>query len=285
MKLGLVLEGGASRAYFSTGVMDFLLEQNINADYVIGVSAGIANGASYVTKQIGRNIEIGEKYAPDKRYMGLRHLLNPKKRSYYNLDFVFGELPEKYVPFDYEAFANSNCQTVAGVTNMRTGTAEYITIDTCDTSWKPIIASCSLPLLFQPVEIGGELYLDGGIADPIPVNRAIEDGCDKIIVVTTRERSYRKTKETGVKLSSIVYRKYPNLVNLLLSRVENYNKSREHLIELEKQGKVFVIAPDNTSNWGRINSDPKTIRMMHNLGYETAQSLLPKLLKYINTGS
>ena len=141
MKVGLVLEGGASRAYFSASVMDFLLEKNINADYIVGVSAGIANAVSYVSKQSGCNIEIADKYIADKRYMGIHHLINPKKRSFYNIDFVFGEIPEKYVPFDYETFANSKSETVAVVTNIKTGEAEYIKVGSYDRSWKTIIAS------------------------------------------------------------------------------------------------------------------------------------------------
>lgn len=282
MKLGIVFEGGASRTYFSTGVMDFLLEQEIYADYVIGVSAGIANGVSYVSRQIGRNIEIGEKYVPDKRYMGLRHLLNPKKRSYYNTDFVFGEIPDKLVPFDFEAFSAANCETVAVVTNIGTGEAEYIRVNP-ENSWKVLIASCSLPILFPPVEIDGELYLDGGLSDSVPVDKAIEDGCDKVIVVTTRERGYRKTKETGIGMSAFLYRKHPELVKLLKTRTDRYNQSQEHLSELEKQGKIFVISPDNTEGWGRTDNDPVKIRKIHNSGYDTAKKILPKLMAYINT--
>lgn len=281
MKLGLVLEGGASRAYFSTGVMDFLLEQKIYADYVIGVSAGIANAVSYVSRQIGRNIEIGEKYVPDKRYMGMRHLLNPKTHSYYNVDFVFNEIPKKYVPFDYNAFTNSGCETVAVVTNIKTGKPEYMPVESYEKSWQTVVASCSLPLMFQPVEINGNLYFDGGITDPIPVEKALEEGCDKVIVITTRERSYIKEKENGVGLSSFMYRKYPEFVKALKSRVTKYNEIKKHLCELEDSGKIFVISPDDTSRWNRTDNDSQKIRAMHNLGYNTAKNLLPKLNEYL----
>ncbi len=283
MKLGIVFEGGASRTYFSTGVMDFFLEQQIYADYVIGVSAGIANGVSYVSRQHGRNIEIAEKFIADKRYMGVRHLLNPKKRSYYNTEFVFGEIPEKHVPFDFNTFRNSGCEAVAVVTNIETGEAEYINVE-LENSWKVLIASCSLPILFPPVEIDGQLYLDGGLSDSVPVDKAIANGCDKVIVVTTRERSYRKTKEKGSGLSAFLYRKYPELVKLLKTRSERYNQSQEHLSELEKQGKIFVISPENTEGWGRTDNDPVKIRQIHNSGYHTAKELLPELMEYMQQG-
>ena len=105
MKLGIVFEGGASRAFFSCGVMDALLEEHIIADYVIGASAGIANGVSYVSGQYGRNLAIGTKYTADKRYMGVRHLFDKSNRSFYNLQFVFDDIPNKYLPFDFDAFA------------------------------------------------------------------------------------------------------------------------------------------------------------------------------------
>ncbi len=281
MKLGIVFEGGASRTYFSTGVMDLLLEEKIYADYVIGVSAGIANGVSYVSRQLGRNIEIGEKYVPDKRYMGLKHLLNPAKRSYYNTDFVFGEIPEKLVPFDFDAFSASGCEAVAVVTNIGTGKPEYMRVN-AENPWKVLIASCSLPILFPPVEIDGQLYMDGGLSDSVPVDKAIEDGCDKIIVVTTREKSYRKTKESGTGLASLIYRKYPKLVNLLKIRADEYNESHDRLLTLEEQGRIFIISPENTEGWGRTDNDPVKIRSIHNSGYDTARQLLPEILKYIN---
>jgi len=281
MKLGLVVEGGASRVYFSTGVMDFLLQKEIYADYVIGASAGIANAVSYISRQFGRNIQIGENYLHDKRYMGLRHLMNPKKRSYYNVDFVFGEI-DQLVPFDYDAYNNSGCDAVAVVTNIETGKAEYIDISKHDGNWAPLIASCSLPLLFQPVKICDHLYLDGGVADPIPVDKAIESGCDKIIVITTRERSFKKHKESGVGLSSFIYRKYPDFVSLLEKRVDIYNKAHENVLKLEEEGKIFLITPDDTTGWRRTESDPHKIREMHNTGYNTAEKNYNKLMKYLS---
>lgn len=280
MKLGLVVEGGASRVYFATGVMDFLLEKKIGADYVIGASAGIADAVSYISGQYGRNLEIGTKYLKDKRYMGMRHLLNPKKRSYYNVDFVFGGIDE-YVPFDYDSYNSSGCQVVAAVTNLETGTAEYIDVSTHNGSWAPLIASCSLPILFQPVKMNGSIYLDGGIADPIPVNKAIEDGCDKIIVIISRERGFRKDSESGVGLTSFLYRKYPNFVNLMKQRINIYNSSHENVLNLENEGRIFLIAPENTSGWRRTESDPEKIRNMHNAGLTIGRNSYDSLLKYL----
>lgn len=282
MKLGLVLEGGATRAIFSAGVMDFFLEQNINADYVIGVSAGISNGMSYVSGQKGRALKIAEEYTSDPRYMGVKHLLNPQKRSYYNLEFVFGTIPNEYVPFDHEAYAASQCETVAGLTNIETGECEYMPVPPSDKSWQTLIASCALPILFQPVELGGNKYLDGGIADPVPVDHALNSGCDKVIVITTREKSYIKEKDTGAAISAKIYRKYPNLAALLKNRALLYNKSRDNLKNLEESGKIFWIAPNDTTTWGRTDKSPEKIRAIYTEGYETAKELLPEIIEYIN---
>lgn len=280
MKIGLVLEGGASRAIFSSGVMDAFLDHGIRADVVVGVSAGISNAMSYVSGQKGRPLEIS-KYFSDPRYMGAKHLLNPKMRSYYNLDFAFGTVPNEYIPFDHDAYAASNIKTLAGVTNIETGSIEFLPVPAYDNTWKTLIASCALPILFQSVEIKESKYLDGGIADPIPVGKAFDEGCDRVIVITTREKSYVKAKDKGAALSAHVYRKYPRVAALLKKRALLYNSAREKLAELEHDGKIFWIAPANTSSWGRTDKSFDKLQTMYTEGYETALRLLPELKEYL----
>lgn len=270
MKLGIVFEGGASRGYFSAGVMDKFLDFGIRPDYVIGASAGIANGVSFISGQKGRNLIIGTKYLHDKRYMGMRHMLNRKNKSYYNIDFVFNDIPNKYLPFDYKAFESSQTEKIAVVTNIETGKAEYMPVPSNDKEWRLIVASCALPILFPPIEINGKKYFDGGIADSIPYKRALEDGCDKIIVVLTRERSYEKKDESTMKLAAFHYRKYPNLVKALRNRALNYNKCRNELLKLEKEGKALVIAPESTADWKRTEKSPDAIEKMYNEGVSEA---------------
>ncbi len=285
MKLGLVLEGGASRSLFSCGVMDALLEENIFADYVIGVSAGIAYGTSYVSRQIGRNLKLSVGYMHDKRYMGTRHLLNPKNRSYYNKSFAFHDIPETVVPFDYSAFAenNKNCTAIAVLTNLNTGKAEYHKLPSDD--WGRHIdliwASCALPIIFQPEAIDGQLYMDGGISDPIPYMQAMHDGCDKIITILTRERSYSKSGSGSEKLASRIYRKYPEFSKTLLQRHEKYNLSRKNLFELSDKGKVFVITPTDTTGFSRTERRPEKLQAMFDDGYNITKNIMPELKKYL----
>ncbi len=286
MKLGLVLEGGASRSLFSCGVMDALLEDNIFADYVIGVSAGIAYGTSYVSRQIGRNLELSVNFMHDKRYMGAKHLVNPKNRSYYNKDFAFHQIPETVVPFDYDAFAKNNQgkTAIAVLTNLDTGKAEYHKLPSDD--WNRHIdlvwASCALPLIFQPAEIDGQFYMDGGISDPIPFQKAIDDGCDKIITVLTRERTYSKSGSTSEKLASKIYHKYPEFAKTLLARHDKYNKSRKKLFELSEMGEIFLITPSDTTGFSRTERHPDKLQAMYDEGYAATKMLMPELKKYLN---
>ena len=195
MKLGMVFEGGANRTVFSCGVMDKFLEENIMPDYYIGVSAGMAYGLSYLSGQKGRNLELMEKYMADKRYMGMRHLLNRKEHAYYNTKFVFEEVPNELLPLDYDALARFPGEIEAAVTNIHTGKAEYMEVPRGKEMKDLLIATCSLPILFQPVKIGRHYYLDGGLADSVPYEHAMEMGCEKLVVVLRGD---------GVKLFTIL---------------------------------------------------------------------------------
>lgn len=281
MKIGIVLEGGASRTYFSCGVLDALLDEKIYADYFIGVSAGVAFGVSYCSRQKERNLQILRKYEATGKYMGFHHLFKPSNKSYYNLDFVFGEIPQKLVPFDFDVFDNRDYPCISVVTNVNTGKAEYIEMPV-DKDFMALRASCALPLLFQPVAIGNEKYFDGGIADSIPVKKALDDGCDKVIVVLTRPRGYRKGKEKTTALVKLALRKYPKLLEAFLKRPDNYNKQIEELETLEKDGKAFVIAPEDTFGIGRLEKRVKVLEPFYRYGYDYAEKLMPQLKAYID---
>lgn len=281
MKLGITMEGGASRTVFSCGVTDLFLEENIMPDYLIGVSAGISYGVSYISKQKGRNIEVAEKYMGDERYMGLSHLLNKKEKSFYNIPFVFDEVPNKLEPFDYEEFCRFPGKVEAVVTNIHTGSAEYMEVPKDDRKFTVLVASCSLPILFQPVKINKGYYLDGGVADSVPYSHAIEEGCDKNIVILTRERDYTKTTDRTIKLASKIYKDYPKLVAALESRADNYNCCMKELFEAERKGKIFVIAPEDTYGVHRTESDPKQLRRLYEEGYLQAKESMHALRLYL----
>lgn len=282
MKLGLILEGGGSRTYFTSGVLDALLEANIIADFVIGTSAGIANAVSYISGQSGRNLRIATEYLHDKRYMGIRYLLHPKNRSYFNLRFVFDEIPNKHLPFDYDAFERYKGNVVAAVTNVLTGKAEFLEMPRDDTSFTHLRATCALPILFPFIRIDGVPYMDGGICAPIPADAAVNAGCDKNIIVLTRERGYQKPPEKALIWAEKKYRKYPNFAAAISKRTEAYNNNLCQIEKLEAEGKVFVIAPDAIEGIKRTESDPQKLEQLHLQGYKHLIETLPKLKEYLN---
>ena len=280
-KLGMVFEGGANRTVFSCGVMDVFLEEHIMPDYFIGVSAGIAFGVSYLSGQKGRNLEVIEKYMPDKRYMGMRHLIDRRKRTFYNIGFVFEEVPNELVPFDYDAFQAYPGTVEAAVTNLHTGKAEYLEVPRGKDMRDTLVASCSLPVMFQPVKIGNHYYLDGGISDSIPFRHALEQGCDKLVVVLTREREYVKTAEKAAGITNRLYHRYPKIVEDMEKRAERYNDDKKELLELEKKGEVFVIAPETTYGVGRTETDAVKLRRLYDEGYRIGLEQTMALKNYL----
>ncbi len=283
MKLGIVFEGGASRSLFSCGVMDALLEEKIYADYVIGTSAGIAYGTSYVSGQIGRNLELATKYMHDKRYMGYRHLFNRKNRSYYNRDFAFRQIPEELVPYDFDAFDNFPGTAIATLTNMETCEAEYFVLPKYDHDKHIQIlwAGCALPFMFKPEKIDGKTYMDGGICDPIPFRKALDDGCDKLIVVLTREPSYKKESAEAATAAKIFYRKFPKLPQALKDRSVKYNQSRDELFEMADKKEIIVITPTNTKGFKRTEKNPEKLQAMHQDGYIITKNMMDEIKNYI----
>lgn len=280
MKTGLVLEGGALRAIFSSGVCDGLLEGGVMADYVIGVSAGIAYGVSYVSKQPRRNLEVVTRFAPDKRYMGWRNLRDKSNRSYFGLKFAYDTIPNRLVPFDYDTFAAFPGEVEAVVTNLNTGKAEYLPVPRRDRESVVLQASCAMPLMFPIFEIGGQPYLDGGIGDAIPWQRAL-DKCDRVVVVLTRPRSYRRKPDKVMKLIRKQYRDYPAFVEAMERRAEVYNQDRARLFQAEREGRLLVIAPESTLGVARTERDTEKLRLLWAAGYQSAIDRLEEIRDFL----
>ena len=268
MKTGLVLEGGALRTIFSSGVCDAFLDLGLPMpDYTIGVSAGIAYGVSYLSRQSRRNLKLVTTYANDHRYMSWRNMLNPKNRSYFGLKFSYETIPNELLPFDYDAFEAYPGTVEAVVTNLNTGKADYLPVPRRDDHNLLLQATCAIPMMFPVIEIDGQPYLDGGCADAIPWKRAFDQGCDRVVVLLTREREYRKGPEKTMSLLRPVFRKYPAFLEIMSTRAERYNRCREELFALEREGKVLVIAPESTAGFSRTERDTDKIRRMWQSGY------------------
>lgn len=282
MRTGLVLEGGAIRTVYSCGVLDGFLKLGIDFDYVVGVSAGIADGVSYLSHQYGRNLELLTKYAPDPRYMSARNMFQPGNRGcYFGLKFVFDEIPNRLVPFDYDAFARWPGEAEAVVTNLETGLAEYYPVDPREPEMKLLQATCAMPLLFPIYDIHGSKCLDGGCADAIPWRRALDKGCDRVVVVLTREREYARKSERTQRLIERVYRRYPHFVETMRTRPERCNQSRAELFQAEREGRVFVFCPDSTEGFSRTERDAEKIRALWRQGLDHALGRQRALQSYL----
>ena len=282
MKTGIVLEGGAIRTVYSCGVIDGLLKQGLDFDYLVGVSAGIAYGVSFISKQYGRNLELLMKYAPDRRYMGFSNMLRPgNRRCYFGLDFGYVEIPRKHVPFDYDTFSKWPGTAEAVVTDVHTGKAVYVPLDLNDPNTNLLQASCAMPLLFPIFDVNGIQCMDGGVADPIPWKRALEVGCDRVVVVLTRERGYVRKSESAQKLIELCYRKYPNFVETMRTRAETANRDREEMFRAEREGKLLILAPDSTEGFSRTERDTTKIKALWQQGYDHALAGKDRLREFL----
>ncbi len=275
---GLVLEGGTFRPIFSSGVMDALLSADIMLPYCIGVSAGISDGVSYISRQKGRNLEIVQKYRNDKRYVGKRNYR--KCRSLFGLDFVFGEIPDELVPFDKQTFMEYEGSCIAGVTNAETGEAEYMDTKKMDKKYSILRATCAMPMFFPAIEIEGQKYYDGGIADPVPVEKAVQDGCDKLVIVLTQPKGFVKRIGKYDRLGArVLAGKFPAMREAILSRADRYNEIIKTCEQMEKEGKAIIIRPNYLIN--SFEDSVKKLEAAYWHGYRMTKERMKRIRKFL----
>ncbi len=273
---GIVLEGGTFRPIFSCGIMDCLNDHDIMFDYCIGVSAGITDGVSYVSKQPRRNLEILKTYRHDPRYIGLRNYKTD--HSLFGLKFAYETMFNELNPFDYDTFYKSHTKVLVGVTNANTGKAEYIDGHKIDRHCTVLKATCAIPIVFPAIKIGENEYFDGGIADSIPVKKAIEDGNKKLLIILTRPKGYKKTLNFSTRFAAhVVSRKYPLLKDALLSRHIKYNETLDYIDKLEKEGKALVLRPTEEVIIDSMEKDLDKIQRIYDYGYVLALEHLEEI--------
>ena len=278
MKIGLVLEGGAMRGMFTAGVLDVLLDEQIAVDGAVTVSAGALFGINYPAKQRGRVLRYNLKYLHDKRYMGWHSLFTTG--NVVNKAFAFYELPFTLDPFDQATFAASQIDFWVTLTNIETGEPEYVKITDAFAQMEALRATSAMPMVSRVVEIEGKKYLDGGISDSIPLDKAMALGYDKIIVILTRPLDYRK-KPSNNWLFKLFYRNYPKLIERWANRYDEYNQAVEKVIEMEKAGKIFVIRPSESLDISRLEKDLAKVQAMYDLGVKDGQAALSELKNYL----
>ena len=281
MKTGLVLEGGAMRGMFTAGVMDVLMENGVDFDGVIGVSAGAAFGCNYKSKQIGRVIRYNTRFCADKRYGGLGSLV--KTGDIYNTDFCYGTVPLELDPFDFTAYDANPQEFYVVCTDIESGQPVYHKyLGQSDHGFDWIRASASMPLVSRIVEIEGRKLLDGGIADSIPVRFFESIGYKRNLIVLTQPKGFVKKKNKMLPAIRARYLRYPAFVEAVADRHERYNETLDHIAMLEQTGKAFVIRPPIPLEIGSMERDPVQLRRVYETGRAVAEIQVDKIAAFVN---
>lgn len=281
MKNGLVLEGGAMRGMFTAGVIDVLMENGIEFDGAVGVSAGAAFGCNIKSGQRGRAIRYTLRFADNKSFCSGKSLLTTG--DLFGGEFCYHTIPEKLDIFDKKAFEESPMEFFVVCTDLATGKPFYHKMrraDYNDLEW--LRASASMPLVSNYVELDGKRFLDGGISDSIPLSFMEKSGYDRNVVILTQPRNYIKEKTKSLSLVKMKYRKYPNFVKAVADRHKMYNNELKYVRASEKSGKALVIAPDIQLPIGHIEHDIDVIQRVYRIGRRIANEKLESIIDFLS---
>lgn len=276
----LVLEGGGLRGAFTCGVLEYFLEKHIDFPRVVGVSAGACTGASYISHQIGRNWKVNVEAPSDKRFMGLKHLF--RNGSYFNMEFIFEDIPQRLIPFDEIAFYQNQSDFDVITTSSSTGKSMVISKDEIARIGlnKVLRASSSIPLISKPVEINGQYFYDGGVSDSIPVKYALGKS-KKAVAILTRPRGYRKEISHNPLIYKLAFRKNSAFLNAMIKRNEEYNKALDFCNRMEKEGRLYIISPSAEFSIKRTEHSFEKRASLYNHGYRLINDEIENLLRFL----
>lgn len=269
--IGIIDVGGGLRDIYGAGVFDRLADDSVPIDYCIGVSAGSANIASFVAKQRGRNLPFYLDYPARREYMSAGNVL--KKGSYLDLGYVYGTLSKDdgENPVDYDTMLNNPTRLVVVATDAETGEARYFEkSDAPRNDYRIFMASSCLPVFCRPIEIDGHFYYDGGLSDPVPVQKAFDDWCDKVILILSKPLDAPTTGRRDAFGARAIRGKYPNAAAALLTMAEKYRTGVELALQFQKEGKLLLIAPDDTGGVKTLTKDPVLLKALYDKGYADA---------------
>ena len=268
----LVLEGGGMRGVFTSGVLDWMIDNNITFPYLVGVSAGSSNALSFASHQRGRAKYTFSDLQVERHYLGIHNLW--RHHSIMDMDLLYRELPEKIWPYDYEAYRTNPMRVESVATDCLTGEAVYLEEKENPERIIDIVrASSALPFACPIAYVDGKPMIDGGIADSIPLQHALEQGYEQAVVVLTRQKGYRK-EEKEVKIPPFIYARYPKLRKAIRTRAMHYNAQVELVERLEQEGRITVIRPDNPVEVARIETDLNKMNALYEHGFEVAERIL-----------
>lgn len=281
VEAGLVLEGGGMRGIYTCGALDCLMDQGLWFRSIYGVSAGACHGTSYVSGQRGRAARTVLENVGDPRYGSLRNLLTTG--NYFGERFIYRDIPDRHIPFDYDAYAASGMTLYSVVFNCRTGEAEYPAARDLRAQMPLILATSSLPLLSKMVGIDGGRYLDGGILDSIPLGRAIADGNARSLVILTQHRGYEKQANRMIGLLRARYIRYPRLVEAMARRHVLYNHQLDLVYQEEALGNAVVIQPQKPVDIDRLEKRRDRLEALYDQGYADTEASLPAIRALLAT--
>ncbi len=282
MKVGLVVEGGGMKCAYNAAILDAFLDHGIKFDYCIGVSGGAGNLASYLAGQRGRNLRFFTQHMHDPEYFGMKSFL--KTGNFFGLKYIYGTLTNSTGkdPLNFPEFKNNPAEFEAVVTNALTGDAEYVGKDSMNQDdYRPFMASSAIPVACNPIEMNGIPYFDGGVSDSIPVFRALEKGCDKLVVILTKTRDYVKEPQGNRFIYSLKCHRFPKIISRIDNRHINYNKNMQDVFSLEEEGKAFVFAPSQKIQVGTATMDEQKEWDLYNLGMDDFKNQHNSLMTFL----
>lgn len=279
IQAGLILEGGGMRGVYTAGVTDFFLDKGLEFSDVYGVSAGSCMACSFLSKQRGRGYRTTTDYLQVSDYCSAKNLL--KTGELFGSDFLYRRIPMELDPYDFETYETYQGRFYVVVTNVLTGEAEYLQIGDLRQDIRKVRASSSLPLLAQIVWIDGKPYMDGAIADSIPLAHSQEAGNAKNVVILTRELGYQKKKTSALPLAKLRYRHYPRLAEQLGQRHIRYNDTLRYIAQEQEKGSTFVIQPRRKVEVGRLEKDLDKLQALYQEGYRDAEACYEDLLRWL----
>lgn len=276
MKLGLIDVGGGLRDIYGAGVLDMCMDSGVHFDYCIGVSAGSANITSYLSGQRRRNFKFYYEYSFRREYMGFGNYI--KKGSFFDLGYVYGTLSRSdgENPLDFETMKNNPAEFVIVASEAESGRVRYFTKDDlAPDRYDPLMASCAIPVVCEPYEINGVKYFDGALTDPVPVKKALADGCDKLVLILTKPRETKRSSIKDDSLARILHHSYPISAHNLHLRAKRYNDAVEYAKQLEKEGRLLIVAPDDISGVDTTKRSKEALLRLYCKGYADGGAILP----------
>lgn len=268
-RVNLILEGGGMRGLYTAGVLDCFLDHKMFFKDIIGVSAGACNSVSYIAGQRGRNLEINAGYCNDNRYISIMGLFT--RGSVFNMDFLFDDIPNKLIPFDYDKFKSSDCRLTVVSTDCETGKSYYAPVKNMKVDDIYVRASSSIPLVSPIVEAAGRKLVDGGPSDSIPVHYSVNSGFEKQVIILTRHQGYEKKPNKLYPLCKMKLKKYPNLAEAIKNRHIHYNESVRLCEKLEQENKAVIIRPKKPVEISRFERNPENLKKLYTQGYKDTE--------------